>query len=89
LTHSWAVDPDLGRVRKVGADLDERRAEALIPKVEVVAGHQQLADFLSERHSYDEPEIVTTPIVAGPPSYLSWIEEEPARSALGRYQFVT
>ena len=34
-----AVDPDLGRVGEVGADLDERRPEALIPQVEVVAGH--------------------------------------------------
>ena len=38
--------------------------------------YQPLADFLTERHSYDEPEIVATPIVAGSPSYLSWIEEE-------------
>jgi periplasmic divalent cation tolerance protein len=38
--------------------------------------YQQLADFLSERHSYDEPEIVATPIVDGSPAYLSWIEEE-------------
>ena len=38
--------------------------------------YQQLADFLSERHSYDEPEIVATPIVEGSPAYLSWIEEE-------------
>ena len=34
-----AVDPDLGRVGEVGADLDERRAEIGIPQVEVVAGH--------------------------------------------------
>jgi hypothetical protein len=27
-----AVEPDLGRVGEVGADLDERRAEALIPQ---------------------------------------------------------
>ena len=38
--------------------------------------YQQLADFLSERHSYDEPEIIATPIVAGSPAFLSWIEEE-------------
>ena len=38
--------------------------------------YQPLADFLSERHSYDEPEIVATPIVEGSPAYLSWIEEE-------------
>jgi len=38
--------------------------------------YQQLADFLVERHSYDEPEIVATPIVAGSPAYLVWLEEE-------------
>src|SRR5258708_5320436 len=38
--------------------------------------YQQLADFLSERHSYDEPEIVATPIVGGSAAYLTWIEEE-------------
>jgi periplasmic divalent cation tolerance protein len=38
--------------------------------------YQQLADFLSERHSYDEPEIVATPIVGGSPAYLSWVEDE-------------
>lgn len=38
--------------------------------------YQQLADFLTERHSYDEPEIVAVPIIAGSPAYLSWIEEE-------------
>jgi periplasmic divalent cation tolerance protein len=38
--------------------------------------YQQLADFITERHSYDEPEIVATPIIAGSPAYLSWIEEE-------------
>ena len=33
------VDPDLGRVGEIGADLDERRAEISVPQVEVVAGH--------------------------------------------------
>jgi len=38
--------------------------------------YQALADFLVERHSYDEPEILATPFVAGSPSFLSWISEE-------------
>jgi periplasmic divalent cation tolerance protein len=38
--------------------------------------YDELADFLLERHSYDEPEITATAIVAGSPSYLSWIQEE-------------
>ena len=37
--------------------------------------YEALAAFLAERHSYDEPEIVATPIVAGSAAYLSWIEE--------------
>ncbi len=36
----------------------------------------ELTAFLTERHSYDEPEIVAVPIVAGSPSYLSWLREE-------------
>lgn len=38
--------------------------------------YDELAAFITERHSYDEPEIVATPIVAGSESYLSWIEDE-------------
>jgi periplasmic divalent cation tolerance protein len=36
----------------------------------------ELAAFIAERHSYDEPEIVALPIVAGSAAYLSWISEE-------------
>ena len=38
--------------------------------------YDALAEFIAERHSYDEPEIVATPIVAGSPAYLGWIDEE-------------
>ncbi len=38
--------------------------------------YQDLVTFLTERHSYDEPEIVATPIVAGSETYLSWMREE-------------
>ena len=43
--------------------------------------YAELAAFITERHSYDEPEIIATPIVAGSDAYLSWITEEtrPAR----------
>jgi periplasmic divalent cation tolerance protein len=30
---------------------------------------------IREIHSYDEPEIIATPIVAGSPGYLAWIDE--------------
>ncbi len=38
--------------------------------------YDELAAFLTERHSYDEPEIVATPIVAGSPSFLGWVRDE-------------
>jgi periplasmic divalent cation tolerance protein len=38
--------------------------------------YEALAAFLTERHSYDEPEIVATPFVAGSASFLTWITEE-------------
>jgi periplasmic divalent cation tolerance protein len=57
-------------------DAIERAEEWLLMLKLPAAGYQELANFLTERHSYDEPEIVATPIVAGSESYLSWIEEE-------------
>jgi periplasmic divalent cation tolerance protein len=38
--------------------------------------YSELAEFLSQRHSYDEPEIIATPIIAGSPGYLAWIQDE-------------
>ena len=46
--------------------------------------YDELAAFLTERHSYDEPEIIALPIVAGSASYLNWMREEtrPSEEAL-------
>ena len=53
------------------------RAEEWLVMLKLPADrYQELAAFLTERHSYDEPEIVATPIVTGSGSYLSWIDEE-------------
>jgi periplasmic divalent cation tolerance protein len=38
--------------------------------------YDELAAFLAQRHSYDEPEIIATPIVAGSATYLSWLQDE-------------
>jgi periplasmic divalent cation tolerance protein len=46
--------------------------------------YQELAEFLTQRHSYDEPEIIATPIVAGSPAYLGWIDEETRPSVTAR-----
>jgi periplasmic divalent cation tolerance protein len=42
--------------------------------------YAELAVYLTEQHSYDEPEIVATPIITGSPGYLAWIEDETRRS---------
>jgi periplasmic divalent cation tolerance protein len=44
--------------------------------------YQELAAFLVEKHSYDEPEILATAFVAGSPSFLTWVTEETRRSAV-------
>jgi periplasmic divalent cation tolerance protein len=38
--------------------------------------YDELTALLTERHSYDEPEIVATPIITGSESYLNWIMDE-------------
>jgi periplasmic divalent cation tolerance protein len=37
---------------------------------------EELVAHLRERHTYEVPEIIAVPIVAGNPAYLSWIEAE-------------
>jgi periplasmic divalent cation tolerance protein len=53
------------------------RAEEWLVMLKLPADrYEDLASFLTERHSYDEPEIIATAIVAGSPSYLDWLQEE-------------
>lgn len=35
-----------------------------------------LTAHLAERHSYDEPEIIATPITGGSAGYLAWVVDE-------------
>jgi periplasmic divalent cation tolerance protein len=37
---------------------------------------EELMEFIAERHSYDEPEIVAVPFIAGSAPYLTWLREE-------------
>jgi len=52
--------------------------------------YDELAAFLAERHSYDEPEILATAIVSGSASFLAWIRDEtrprPASGAMAAEQ---
>jgi periplasmic divalent cation tolerance protein len=54
----------------------ERAEEWLIMLKLPASRYDDLAEFLAERHSYDDPEIVATPIIAGSESYLEWLAEE-------------
>jgi periplasmic divalent cation tolerance protein len=55
------------------------RAEEWLVMMKLPAGlYADLASMLARLHSYDEPEIIATPIAAGSAGYLSWISEETA-----------
>ncbi|MQY02600.1 divalent-cation tolerance protein CutA [Actinomadura macrotermitis] len=41
-----------------------------------VARFDELASLITENHSYDTPEIIATPVVAGSLDYLTWISEQ-------------
>jgi periplasmic divalent cation tolerance protein len=41
--------------------------------------YDELAAFLTEKHSYDEPEIIALPILAGSAAYLTWMRDETRR----------
>jgi periplasmic divalent cation tolerance protein len=58
----------------------ERAEEWLVLLKLPVDRYDELAAFLTERHSYDEPEIVALPIVAGSATYLTWMREETRRA---------
>src|SRR4051812_39473162 len=34
---------------------------------------EELVAYLAAHHSYDTPEVIVTPIVAGNPAYLDWL----------------
>ena len=54
----------------------ERAEEWLVLLKLPVDRYAELAAFITERHSYDEPEIIALPIVTGAASYLAWIRDE-------------
>ncbi|MCW2860042.1 MAG: CutA1 divalent ion tolerance protein [Actinoallomurus sp.] len=39
---------------------------------------EELATLITEQHSYDTPEIIGTPVVAGSAEYLAWVSEQTA-----------
>lgn len=55
--------------------------------VKTTAGRvDELTEHIKAHHSYDVPEVIVTPIVAGSDDYLSWVRQEtssPAGQASG------
>lgn len=37
---------------------------------------EELAGLIAEQHSYDTPEIIATPVVAGSADYLGWVSDQ-------------
>ena len=67
------VGPIVSRYRWQGAIEEEREWQCLAKTTGAAYGAVEAA--IRAAHSYDEPEIVATPIVAGAAGYLAWIEE--------------
>jgi periplasmic divalent cation tolerance protein len=66
------VGPIVSRYRWQGTIEEEREWQCLAKTTR--AAYDAVEAAIREVHSYDEPEIIATPIVAGSAGYLAWIE---------------
>jgi|SRR5215204_2592217 len=62
------------RYRWQGAIEETREWQCLVKTTR--AAYEEVEAAIREIHSYDEPEIIATPIVAGSAGYLAWIEDQ-------------
>ncbi|HMI81985.1 MAG TPA: divalent-cation tolerance protein CutA [Solirubrobacterales bacterium] len=67
------VGPIVSRYRWQGAVEQEREWQCLAKTTG--GAYERVEAAIRELHSYEEPEIVATKIVAGSPGYLAWVEE--------------
>jgi len=67
------VGPIVSRYRWQGAVEEEREWQCLAKTT--LGAYEAVEAAIREAHSYDEPEIIATPIVAGSAGYLAWIGE--------------
>jgi periplasmic divalent cation tolerance protein len=68
------VGPIQSTYRWQGA-VDTAQEFAVVFKTQADRGPELIA-FLRQRHSYETPEILATPVVDGDPAYLDWIAAE-------------
>lgn len=43
---------------------------------------EQVIAFIKQNHTYETPEIIATPIIAGHPDYLQWLRRETDKQPL-------
>jgi periplasmic divalent cation tolerance protein len=67
------VGPIVSRYRWRGTVEEEREWQCLAKTTR--AAYEPVEAAIREVHSYDEPEIIATPILAGSAGYLAWITE--------------
>ena len=67
------VGPIVSRYRWQGEVEEEREWQCLAKTTRMA--YEEVEAAIRELHSYDEPEIVATPILVGSAGYLAWIEE--------------
>jgi periplasmic divalent cation tolerance protein len=68
------VGPVVSRYRWEGEIEEEQEWQCLVKTTR--AAYEAVEAAIRELHSYDEPEIIATPIVAGSAGYLAWIKSE-------------
>lgn len=68
------VGPIVSRYRWQGKVEADREWQCLAKTT--AAKYAEVEAAMRRLHSYDEPEIIATPIVAGSAAYLAWVEEE-------------
>ena len=67
------VGPILSRYRWQGK-LEQAQEWQCLAKTEA-ALYERVEAAIRESHSYDEPEIIAMPVVAGSAGYLAWVSE--------------
>jgi periplasmic divalent cation tolerance protein len=65
--------PVRSRYRWQGAIEEASEWQCLVKTT--AAAYPQVEAAIRSMHSYEEPEIIATPIVAGSPGYLTWIDD--------------
>jgi len=70
------VGPIVSRYRWEGEIEEEREWQCLAKTTG--AAYEAVEAAIRQVHSYEEPEIIATPIVAGSAGYLAWIDENVA-----------